>query len=180
MDMLADFAEPLPAMVTAELLGVPVEDHVKLKDWSVTFAEMLGNFQHNPDRLAGVLEAVENLTEYFHDAIREQRRHPRDGLVSALLAAEVDGDRLTDEEVGGQLHRHDGRRPGDHHEPDRQRHADAAAQPRRTWSACGPSPSSCPARSRSCCATRAPASTPPGSPATTSCWAASRSARARR
>ena len=53
MDMLADFAEPLPAMVTTELLGVPIEDHVKLKDWSVTFAEMLGNFQHNPDRSPG-------------------------------------------------------------------------------------------------------------------------------
>ena len=99
LDMLADFAEPLPAMVTTELLGVSVEDHVKLKDWSVTFAEMLGNFQHNPDRLGGVLEAVQNLTEYFHDAIREQRQHPRDGLVSAFLAAEVDGDRLSDEEV---------------------------------------------------------------------------------
>ena len=99
LDMLADFAEPLPAMVTTELLGVSVEDHVKLKDWSVTFAEMLGNFQHNPDRLGGVLEAVQNLTEYFHDAIREQRRQPRDGLVSAFLAAEVDGDRLSEEEV---------------------------------------------------------------------------------
>jgi cytochrome P450 len=99
MDMLADFAEPLPAIVTTELLGVPVEDHVKLKDWSVTFAEMLGNFQHNPDRLGGVLDAVENLTAYFHDAIQEQRRHPTEGLVSAFLASEVDGDRLTDEEV---------------------------------------------------------------------------------
>jgi pimeloyl-[acyl-carrier protein] synthase len=97
MDMLADFAEPLPAMVTTELLGVPVEDHVKLKDWSVTFAGMLGNFQHNPDLLGGVLEAVENLSAYFHDAIREQRRHPRNGLVSAFLASEVDGDRLSDE-----------------------------------------------------------------------------------
>ena len=62
MDLLADFAEPLPAIVTAEMLGVPVEDHEQLKNWSVTFAEMLGNFQHNPDRLPGVLRAVENLT----------------------------------------------------------------------------------------------------------------------
>ncbi len=99
MDMLSDFAEPLPAMVTTELLGVPVEDHVKLKDWSVTFAGMLGNFQHNPDLLGGVLEAVENLSAYFHAAIREQRRHPREGLVSAFLTSEVDGDRLSDEEV---------------------------------------------------------------------------------
>ena len=97
--MLADFAEPLPAIVTAEMLGVPVEDHVRLKDWSVTFAEMLGNFQHNPDRLGGVLHAVEQLTAYFHDDIAQQRKNPRAGLVHALMTAEVDGDRFSDEEV---------------------------------------------------------------------------------
>lgn len=99
MDMLEDFAAPLPAIVTAEMLGVPAEDHVKLKDWSATFAEMLGNFQHNPDRLAGVLTAVESLTAYFHDAVRRQRVEPRDGLIHALMSSEVDGDRLSDEEV---------------------------------------------------------------------------------
>jgi hypothetical protein len=99
MDMLGDFAEPLPAIVTAEMLGVPTEDHVKLKDWSVTFAEMLGNFQHNPDRLPGVLKAVEGLTAYFHDAIAKQRKAPREGLINAFMTAEVDGDRLTDEEI---------------------------------------------------------------------------------
>ncbi len=99
MDLLADFAEPLPAIVTAEMLGVPVEDHVRLKVWSATFAEMLGNFQHNPDRLGGVLRAVEGLTTYFQDAVREQRQRPRDGLVHALMTSEVDGDRLTDDEI---------------------------------------------------------------------------------
>jgi pimeloyl-[acyl-carrier protein] synthase len=99
MDLMADFAEPLPAMVTTELLGVPVEHHVELKEWSVTFAGMLGNFQHNPDLLPGVLEAVENLSGYFRAAIAEQRRDPRPGLLGELLRAEVDGDRLTDEEI---------------------------------------------------------------------------------
>jgi cytochrome P450 len=99
MDLLADFAEPLPAIVTAEMLGVPVEDHQKLKNWSVTFAEMLGNFQHNPDRLPGVLKAVENLNAYFQEQIRQQRVEPREGLVHTLLTAEVEGDHLTDEEV---------------------------------------------------------------------------------
>jgi len=99
MDLLADFAEPLPAIVTAEMLGVPVEDHVQLKDWSITFAEMLGNFQHNPDRLGGVLKAVEGLVSYFQNAIAEQRKKPRDGLLHALMTSEVDGDRLTDEEI---------------------------------------------------------------------------------
>ena len=50
MDLIADFASPAPAIVTAELLGVPVADHEQLKTWSADFAEMLGNFQHNPDR----------------------------------------------------------------------------------------------------------------------------------
>ena len=99
MDLLADFAEPLPAIVTAEMLGVPVEDHVRLKDWSVTFAEMLGNFQHNPDRLGGVLRAVESLTEYFQNAIAEKRKSQRDGLLHAFMTAELDGDRLTEEEI---------------------------------------------------------------------------------
>lgn len=99
LDLLADFAEPLPAIVTAEMLGVPVKDHIQLKNWSVTFAEMLGNFQHNPDRLGGVLRAVEGLTAYFHEAIREQRKTPRDGLIHVLMNSEIDGDRLTDEEI---------------------------------------------------------------------------------
>jgi cytochrome P450 len=99
IELLADFAEPLPAIVTAEMLGVPVEDHRKLKDWSAAFAGVLGNFQHNPDQLEGVLRAVEGLTTYFQQAIREQRTHPREGLIQALMSSEVDGDRLTEEEI---------------------------------------------------------------------------------
>jgi len=99
MDVIAELAEPLPAIVTAEMLGVPVSDHVKLKLWSADFAEMLGNFQHNPERYPRVLKAVENLVEYFQNAIREQREHPRPGLIHSLLTTEIDGDRLSEEEV---------------------------------------------------------------------------------
>jgi hypothetical protein len=99
MDLLADFAEPLPAIVTAEMFGIPIEDHVRLKDWSATFAEMLGNFQHNPDRIGDVLHAAENLTAYFQGAILQRRENPRPGLVQSLMSSEVDGDRLTDEEL---------------------------------------------------------------------------------
>ena len=99
MDVIADFANPLPAIVTAELFGVPVEDHENLKTWSTDFAEMLGNFQHNPDRARGVLKSTENMLAYFQNAIRDQARHPRPGLVQSLMNAEVDGARLTEEEV---------------------------------------------------------------------------------
>lgn len=99
MDVVQDFAEPMPAIVTAELMGVPAADHEQLKSWSAIFAEMLGNFQHNPDRIPRVVRAVEDMTSYFRSAIREQRERPRDGLIHALMTAEVDGSRLTEEEV---------------------------------------------------------------------------------
>jgi len=103
MDVIADFANPLPAIVTAELFGVPVEDHQDLKDWSTDFAEMLGNFQHNPDRARRALRATENMVAYFQKQMREQRVNPRPGLVTSLMNAEVDGSRLTEEEVVANL-----------------------------------------------------------------------------
>jgi len=99
MDVIADLAEPLPCIVTAEMLGVPVEDYKQLKAWSQDFAEMLGNFQHNPERAPRIRASVLDMADYFRSAMREQRLHPRDGLVSSLMNAEVEGDRLTEEEV---------------------------------------------------------------------------------
>ena len=99
MDLIADFAEPLPAIVTAEMLGVPVEDHNQLKAWSADFAEMLGNFQHNPDRVPRVLRSLEQMTTYFRDAIEQPGSGRREGLVQSLATAEIQGDRLSQEEV---------------------------------------------------------------------------------
>jgi pimeloyl-[acyl-carrier protein] synthase len=103
MDLVADFAAPLPAIVTAEMLGVPISDHPQLKRWSADFAEMLGNFQHNPNRASRVLDSLNQMTGYFRETIREQRVRPKDGLVGSLLAAEVDGDRLSEEELVANL-----------------------------------------------------------------------------
>src|ERR1700722_5057141 len=99
MDVIKDLAEPLPAIITAEMLGVPVSDFAQLKIWSADFAEMLGNFQHNPDHAPRMLATVEKMTAYFRNTISDLRGQPRDGLMNAFLTAEIDGDRLTDEEV---------------------------------------------------------------------------------
>jgi hypothetical protein len=99
MDVIADLAAPLPAIVTAEMMGLPTADANQLKDWSADFAEVLGNFQHNPDRASRTLKCVEEMTGYFRDAIQGQRDRPSDGLINALLTAELDGDRLTEEEI---------------------------------------------------------------------------------
>jgi hypothetical protein len=99
MDVIAELADLLPATVTAELMGVPVADRDQLKTWSKDFSEVLGGFQLNPGRTAIMLQTVGNMTAYFRDRLREQQRHPRDGVVHALMTAEKDGDRLTEEEV---------------------------------------------------------------------------------
>ncbi|KUR78267.1 cytochrome P450 [Novosphingobium sp. FSW06-99] len=99
IDVVGDFAERLPAIVTAHLLGMPREDHVQLKAWSADFAQMLGNFQHNPGGVVRVLKSLDEMTRYFRSAIREDRRRLDDGLVRSLVEAEVDGARLTEDEV---------------------------------------------------------------------------------
>jgi hypothetical protein len=98
-DIVADLAAPMPAIVTAEMLGVPVNDHEKLKQWSIDFAEILGNFQHQPDRVARVAASVRDMTDYFRAVIRQQETDPHEGLVNSLVQAQVDGNRLTEEEI---------------------------------------------------------------------------------
>src|ERR1700749_1479040 len=98
MNVIADLAEPLPCIVTAEMLGVPVEDHRQLKLWSQDFAEILGNFQHNPDHVQRILKCTEEMTAYFRSAMKSNRLRP-EGLVNSLKNAEIQGDRLTEEEV---------------------------------------------------------------------------------
>lgn len=99
MEVIADLAEPLPYIVTAELLGVPVEDAPQLKCWSQDFAEMLGNFQHNPEHARRVLSGLHEMIDYFRTTINRLRQFPREGLIYSFLTADADGDRCTDEEI---------------------------------------------------------------------------------
>src|ERR1700678_4491771 len=99
MNVIADFANPLPAIVTAKLLGVPIEDHEQLHAWVIDLAEVLGNFQHHPNRVAEIVQSLEDLKSYVAERMEEQRKHPTSGLIYSLMTAEVDGQRLSDEEV---------------------------------------------------------------------------------
>jgi cytochrome P450 len=99
MEVIGDFANAFPAIVTARLLGVPTRDWEQLKSWSADFAELLGNFQHNPDRVAKVLRSLADLEEYVRDKIHQPSAETRAGLIGSLLGAEVDGGKLTEAEV---------------------------------------------------------------------------------
>ena len=103
MDAIADVGSPLPSIVTTELLGLPARDWPQLKAWSTDFAEMLGNFQHNPGRTRRVLRSVEEMSAYFRTAVRRRSSARTGGLVHALATAEVDGDRLSEDEVVANL-----------------------------------------------------------------------------
>jgi pimeloyl-[acyl-carrier protein] synthase len=98
MELISELAEPLPCIVTAEMLGVPTSDHRRLKQWSQDFAEMLGNFEHDAECVPRILKSTEEMTAYFRAAMRKENLRP-DGLVGSLTQAEVDGDRLTEDEV---------------------------------------------------------------------------------
>ncbi len=98
-EVMAGLANPLPAIVTAEMLGVPTADHELLKNWSQDFAEMLGNFQHNPGRAKKVVQSVEEMVAYFRAAVIREAANPTEGLINALTTAEVDGDRFNEEEI---------------------------------------------------------------------------------
>jgi cytochrome P450 len=78
---------------------VPIEDHEQLHAWVLDLAEVLGNFQHHPNRVAEIVRSLDGLKQYVAARMDEQRRRPSNGLISSLLTAEVDGCRLSDEEV---------------------------------------------------------------------------------
>lgn len=99
IDMITEFANPLPAIVTAKLLGVPVEDHQQLHAWVLDLAEVLGNYQHHPDRVAEIVKSLDAFKNYIRDRMEEERRRPNDGLIYSLMQAEFEGQKLSDEEV---------------------------------------------------------------------------------
>ena len=97
MELVADFAAPLPVSVIAELLGVPVADRERFRHWSDEAVRSLGDKTMADRRRA--LSAMEALREYLLAIAEERRREPREDLLSALVRAEDAGDRLSRAEL---------------------------------------------------------------------------------
>jgi cytochrome P450 len=101
MDLIEEFAYPIPVMVICELLGVPVEDHERFKTWSLDLARGLDSIMLPVDsevaRRSGI--ARQGLTDYFRALIAARRAAPRNDLLSALIAAEEAGDTLSEDEL---------------------------------------------------------------------------------
>jgi cytochrome P450 len=101
MDLIEDFAYPLPVIVICEMLGVPFEDHERFKQWGLDIARGLDSILLPPDSdVARRSDAARSaLTAYFRELIAERRASPRADLLSGLIAAEEVGDRLREDEL---------------------------------------------------------------------------------
>jgi cytochrome P450 len=95
VDLLAEFARPFPLAVICEILGLPPEHRAKFTRWALRFStasSFLGI-------LWGLLTGVSQLMNYFRREFRRQAKHPRGGLMAALIEAEETGDRLSEDEL---------------------------------------------------------------------------------
>ena len=92
-DLVHDFAGPLPSTIMSDLIGVPAEHRKAFQGWIEAFLEVT-----SPDDIAG---RATNIYALFGSLLAERRRSPADDLMSALLAAEVDGESLSDDDLLG-------------------------------------------------------------------------------
>jgi cytochrome P450 len=100
IELVEDFAYLVPVQIISELLGVPPEDHERFKGWSRDLARGLDpDFILPPEVVEKRKEAIDAFSAYFLELIAERRRAPQDDLLSALVAAEDAGDRLTEREL---------------------------------------------------------------------------------
>jgi cytochrome P450 len=99
MDLLADFASRYTGLVLCQMLGLPPGNHNQLRRWAAEFGELVGNFEHDPETMDERAESLRQFKAYIAEQVIEQTAHPREGLISRLLAADVHGVRLSFDEI---------------------------------------------------------------------------------
>ena len=99
MDLIRDFAYPLPVAVIGDLLGVPAEDHEQLKAWSDELAGFIGSSLGTADKYERAARAVAEMRDYFERVVARRRDVPADDLVTALLVTGERGERLGEAEL---------------------------------------------------------------------------------
>ncbi|MFG2629225.1 cytochrome P450 [Streptomyces sp. NPDC048473] len=97
-DLLTAVAEPLPVAVIAEMLGIPESDRAPLRPWS---AAICGMFELNPseETARAAVRASLDFSAYLRELIKERRKNPGTDLISALIAAHDEGERLSEQEM---------------------------------------------------------------------------------
>jgi cytochrome P450 PksS len=94
IDLIRDYALPLPVIIIAEILGIPVADRERFQRWSAALADFGGLL-----RMLGSARSGWAFLRYIRRLIRQRRKRPAGDLISALIAAEEAGDRLSEDEL---------------------------------------------------------------------------------
>ncbi len=99
MDVIRDLAQPLPLIVIAEMLGLPTQDRMRLKKWSDDQFAVLGVVRRAPGLMDKAVQSLTEWGEYLVALVEERRQRPQPDLLSALVAVEDEGRRLTRDEL---------------------------------------------------------------------------------
>ncbi|MBI2760449.1 MAG: cytochrome P450, partial [Chloroflexi bacterium] len=99
IDVVEQLSYPLPVIIIAELLGVPPADRAQFKRWSAEIVANLGNDVATGTIPENLVRTQEEFRVYFAEQIEDHRRNPKDDLIGALLQAEIDGRKLTADEL---------------------------------------------------------------------------------
>lgn len=98
VDIVQALAAPLPGMVIAELFGVPIEDRSQFKHWvDILFKPY--NKENQEEMEQKKQAAAKEYYQYLYPIVVEKRSHPAEDILSDLIKAEVDGEKLTDDEI---------------------------------------------------------------------------------
>src|SRR3954453_2510583 len=96
MELVRSFAYPLPVTVISEMVGIPVEDRARVRGWT---ENLLAADRGEKEREAEVREKIGEFITYLKDLFERRRQDPKDDLVSQLVQAEEDGDKLDEDEL---------------------------------------------------------------------------------
>ncbi|HLF28994.1 MAG TPA: cytochrome P450 [Anaerolineae bacterium] len=99
MDVIHDLAYPLPIVVIAELLGLPLEDRQRLKTWSDDAFAVLGIVRHSPELMDRAARSMAEMADYIIALSRARRLQPQEDLLTALATVLDEGERLTQDEL---------------------------------------------------------------------------------
>jgi cytochrome P450 len=103
VDVISDIAFPLPFSVISDMLGMPEgQDRLQLRAWSGVLVKTLDPIVSDED-FAAAIDGSDHMNVYLHEVLDWKRQHPGDDLLTALLAAEDAGDRLTEQELIDQV-----------------------------------------------------------------------------
>lgn len=99
IDIIEDFAYPLPVIMIAEILGVPAANRADFKRWSDALVASLGTGMVNPQVIQEAEQARQDFIAYFREIFELRRAEPREDLISNLIRLEAEGDSLSPEEL---------------------------------------------------------------------------------